>query len=41
MFKPFRCGRATVLAAALLAASVAMSASAADIKSGLKIAFVP
>ena len=41
MKKPIRFPRGPALAAALLAATVALTASAADIKSGLKIAFLP
>ncbi|WP_250435687.1 rhamnose ABC transporter substrate-binding protein [Caballeronia sp. ATUFL_F2_KS9A] len=41
MNKPHRFLRGPALAAAFLAATVALSASAADIKSGLKIAFLP
>lgn len=41
MKRTFRLMRAPVLAAALVAATVALSASAADLKNGLKIAFVP
>ena len=41
MLKTFHLIRGPVLCAALIAASVAMSASAADLKSGLKIAFLP
>jgi rhamnose transport system substrate-binding protein len=41
MKKPYRFSRGPVLAAALLAATVALAASAAELKSGLKIAFLP
>ena len=41
MKTPYRLMRAPILAAAFLAATVALTASAADIKSGLKIAFLP
>ncbi len=41
MKRSFRLIRAPLFAVGLMAASVALSAHAADLKSGLKIAFVP
>ena len=41
MFKPFNSLRVSMLGSALIAATVAMSANAADLKPDLKIAFLP